>query len=186
MLIPLGFWAASGAGNPGAYELIATGFGSGSASFVNFASIPQTYKHLEIRMTMRNTGSSPTQSGTFIQFNGDGASNYATHLLSGNGSSVSSSAQTSSVFIGGVGLDTPTNGDTTNAFGAAVISILDYTSTSKYKTVRKIAGVTVSSWSQIHLQSGLWQSTSAITSLMISTNQPYPTAARFSLYGVKG
>ena len=52
------FLAGNAAFVPGAYESIAsTTVGSGGVSTITFSSIPDTYKHLQIRYTARVTGS---------------------------------------------------------------------------------------------------------------------------------
>jgi len=73
------------------------------------------------------------------------------------------------------------------AFGAGIIDILDAGSTTKYKTVRTLTGVTASAPVGVHLTSGLVMTTSAITSLNIThLGSGIATGSRFSLYGVKG
>ena len=67
-----------------------------------------------------------------------------------------------------------------------VMDILDYNNTNKYKTFRILSGYDGNGTGGLQLNSGLWQSSSAITSIKIepntSTFQQYST---FSLYGIK-
>jgi hypothetical protein len=77
----------------------------------------------------------------------------------------------------------------TNMFAAGVIDILDYTNTNKYTTVRILAGQNVNSTSgeAISLTSGLWMSSSAVTSITLTgrtTN--IGQYSNFALYGIKG
>jgi hypothetical protein len=70
-----------------------------------------------------------------------------------------------------------------------VIDILDAFSTSKYKTVRSFWGAdanTASTNWRIGVNSGVWRSTSAITSLtIIFPANPYSADNSFALYGIK-
>jgi hypothetical protein len=182
MLIPLGFLAASGAGEEGAYELIESSILTTSTSSVTFSSIPSDYKHLQLRIVYRgaNAGNGLTSQ---LRFNSDSGSNYAYHRLQGDGSTVVSSAFTSQTEI-----DLPAqtaNGATASSFGGAVVDILDYASTSKNTTVRTLGG-RASTSSGIDLRSGLWINTAAVTSVFIgSYTLNFMSGSRFSLYGIK-
>jgi hypothetical protein len=187
MLIPLGIWAASGAGSgaaAGAYELIATANGTGSSGTITFSSIPSTYKHLQIRSTSRQDTTGNVQ--IFNRFNNDSTAVYANHTLFGAGSSVISQALTSQtetrpgIILGSL--------ETTGAFTNAIIDILDYASTAKNKTTRTSLGYHSATGSyRIYLSSGLWQSTSAINRVdVLSATGNFTATSRFSLYGIKG
>jgi hypothetical protein len=188
MLIPFGILsAAAGVEVAGDYELIATAFGTGSSGEIVFNSIPSGYKHLQIRMLVRDTSATTDNSGTVFRFNSDSGSNYARHRLRGDGSAVSSSAATSqtsiNIFTAAVG-----GGATANAFGAAVIDVLDAFSTTKNKTVRALTGFHVSAGRAVEINSGLFMSTSAVASISIGvgTGGSWTTGSRFSLYGIRG
>jgi hypothetical protein len=168
MPIPLGILAVAGAGGAPLtddYELIQTVEGQNTTT-VEFTSIPQTYKHLQIRHSIRSG-----QSGTAIQFrmrfNGvTTGTSYSSHSLFGNGSSVSWDVNTSSNYMN-VGWATGSSGGT--GHGAGVIDILDYALTNKNKTVRSLGGATTGSGSQVGMISALSMSTSAITSISFAT-----------------
>ena len=175
------------AASTNSYEsIMTTTVGSGGSASVTFSSIPATYKHLQIRALMSDTGTGSASMTT--QFNGDTGANYATHILIGNGSAASSAAITS---------DTKTfTGyfyQGTNTFGAAIVDILDYANTNKYKTTRALSGFdtngTVSGYGgRAALISGNWRSTSAITSITFTVDNAanYSANSKFSLYGIKG
>jgi hypothetical protein len=167
------------------YESIATvTVGGGGAATVSFTSIAGTYKHLQIRSIQRNTTSGlGTQIG-LVQFNSDTGANYSRHNLIGNGSSAVSNAVTSTTaIVMGV---MPQAGDTANAFGASVMDILDYSNTSKYKTTRTLEGLDTNGGGEANFRSGLWQSTSAITSIVITpTSNNFAQYTTFALYGIK-
>jgi hypothetical protein len=63
---------------------------------------------------------------------------------------------------------------------------LDYASTSKTKVVRSIVGGDRNGGGRITLSSGLWNSTSAITSFKIITSTDnFAQYSALALYGVK-
>ena len=171
-----------GGGSALAYDSIQTvTVGSGGASEVNFTSIPGTYKHLQIRGIFR--GASGGLDLNQFRINSDTGSNYATHLLQGNGSTVSASERTANT-VAINGDNQPGSSSTANAFGATVIDILDYANTNKYKTVRHLGGVDLNGSGVINFGSGLWMSTSAITAFRIFTfGVDFGQYTTFALYG---
>jgi len=171
------------------YESIATStVGSGGTASVTFSSIPQTYSHLQIRGFGR-TGAAYESDAFNIQFNGDTGNNYGCHYLQGDSVNASaSSALTQSNLY--VSARMPGSTVTSGIFGSAIIDILDYTNTNKNKTIRSLSGFDMNNTSavvRVALMSGLWSSTSAITSITILANsgnlQQYSS---FALYGMKG
>jgi hypothetical protein len=184
---PLGILSAAGAGGIAvepAYELIATEILGSSQASVTFSSLgdySSTYKHLQIRATIRNTGASFASWG--LRFNGDTSSSYSRHSLSGNGSGVGSGggANESSGFIGG----SPTDASVAGSFGGIVIDILDPFSTSKNTTTRNLNGYATD---DIGLVSTLWINTTPVSSMTIYSRSGgnIRFGSRFSLYGIKG
>jgi hypothetical protein len=164
-----------------AYESIATStVGSGGVSSVTFGSIPSTFTHLQIRYIARNSSLS---SNTIMRFNGDSGSNYSTHYLLGNGSSASVGAETSSTYI-----YTDILSATSTSYAPAVVDILDYANTNKYKTSRAIAGLDMNGSGTIWSVSGSWRNVAAITSITLSIGAGFNFAeySHFALYGIKG
>lgn len=185
MLIPFGVFSAAGAGGgaaAGAYELIATAFGTGSSNTISFSSIASSYKHLQIRYLARTTGTGTSGDTMSLRFNGDSGANYARHYLQGDGSSVTSAAGTDGTSINYFSIIGQTG--TTNVFGQGIIDILDYTSTAKNTTVRALTGNLHSN--NLRLVSGVWIDTSAVNSISLITGGNHITTARYSLYGIKG
>lgn len=166
------------------YESIATSNPSSGTS-ITFSSIPQTYKHLQIRGIGR-TDRGNVGDVIYMRFNGDTGSNYRAHELWANGATVSSYDQGLSTYMA---FDTPLTGGSTgaNIFGVFVIDILDYTNTNKNKTVRILDGYDSNGAGQISFCSGLWMNTAAVTSitLPISFGQ-MQSGTHFALYGIKG
>jgi hypothetical protein len=181
------FGFTRGGAAAGAYELISsTVLGSTTAS-VTFSSIPNTYKHLQVRMAARIATATGTNGVEFdLRLNSDSGANYASHRLYGDGTSVTStaaSAQNQMAVLQGL----PSASQTAGIFGAAVIDILDYASTTKNKTLRTLNGYNGVS-NRISMHSGLWVSTAAVNSILVYDINAFSFASgsRFSLYGIKG
>jgi len=185
-LFPLGLLSQGGGAGAGDFELISTTVLSSSASSVAFTSIPATYKHLQIRAAVRSDRALGIDTLT-LRFNSDSGSNYWTHGMYGNGSSVSPLAlgANTSIYAG----RTTDSLNTANAFAPNIIDILDYVSANKNKTIRCLFGAdTVGSYPWQGLHSGLWNSTAAITRIDVLpiTGPNFVSGSRFSLYGIKG
>jgi len=182
----LGIWASQNYVRipPASYESIATITSPGSSP-TSFTSIPQTFKHLQIRYILRDTGGSGFSQGS-ITVNSSGASNMAYHKLSGNGSTVTASAASndgywSTLFLAAM------NSTTAGTFAAGIIDILDYTDTSKNKTMRILAGGDGNGSGQVLLGSGLVVSTTAISSITFyAPSNGFATNTQIALYGIKG
>ena len=168
------------------YESIATvSVGSGGASTVDFTSIPATFTHLQIRGITRGTRAN-INTNVYFGFNSDTTTgNYYGHGLYGDGSSAGSLGKIGSAtnaLIASIAAS-----GAANSFSAFVIDVLDYANTNKYKTSRSLNGYEDNSAGQMWLQSGLWMSTSAITSIQITDPLGnFTQYSQFALYGIKG
>ena len=184
-LIPLGFWAASGGGGgAGGFDLLETTTLTSSALSVTFSGLDaySDYKHLQIRMVGRGDRAT-SLADLWLRFNSDSGSNYAWHVLYGSGSSVGSIGYPSQPKIQ-TGYVTGST-FTSNGFAGTVTDILDFSSTSKNTTIRSLTGMAGTN-NQIRMFSGLWNSTSAVTSIQLLPEVDNLVAgSRFSLYGVK-
>lgn len=176
----LGIWA-SGASAAAAtsFESIATiNIGSGGSSGMSFTSIPQTYKHLQVRVF----GKTSLSGAASIFMNGvSSGTAYAYHNLRGDGASASSYAASSQPYMSDIiGTTSSTN------FGSYIIDILDYADTNKYKTIRALNGVDNNGSGNVELYSGLWQSTAGITQLDLFNGYVWSQYTQGALYGIKG
>jgi hypothetical protein len=171
-------WGAASAGPVASFESIATLNGTGSSGTITFSSIPSTYTHLQIR-GMAYDGAA---NNVYLRANGDTGTNYSRHRLFGNGSAVSATGSATQAQI-----DTGMYGGyTTNIMSVWTIDLLDYASTTKYKTFRGLAGYDQNGAGAISVFSGLWQSTSAVTSIsLIDSAGNFNTQTTFALYGIK-
>jgi hypothetical protein len=160
--------------------------GAGGASSVTFSSIPSTFTHLQIRVSAR-TGAGYESDGCNIRFNNDSTNSYVVHFLQGDSVNASSSNATAqqSLYIAG---RLPGSTVTASVFGSVVADILDYTNTSKNKTVRSISGFDTNNTSavvRVAMMSGLWVNTSAISQIeILANNGGFVQYSRFDLYGI--
>jgi hypothetical protein len=120
-----------------------------------------------------------------MSLNGDSGTNYVSHRLVGNGSTVTSAASTGDT-IWDVDVF-PGNTDTSGSFGLLIMDILDAFDTNKNTTIRHYTARIGSANQLVRLTSGLWLSTAAITSITLDQNvgPNWLTGSRFSLYGIK-
>ena len=157
--------------------------GSGGAANITFSSIPSTYKHLQIRGITRGTRAN-INTNVYFGFNSDTTTgNYYGHGLYGDGSSAGALAKigtATNALIASIAAS-----GAANAFSGFVVDVLDYANTNKYKTSRSLNGYEDNSAGQMWLQSGLWMSTSAITSIQITDPLGnFAQYSQFALYGI--
>jgi hypothetical protein len=146
---------------------------SSTASSVTFSSIPSTYTDLILVCNPLSTS-----GDTYIQFNGDTATNYSSTVLYGNAVPAIGSTRTSS--DSKIYLDWQATSTTTGAT-SYIVSINNYANTTTYKTTlgrgnQPSAGVDVIV--------GLWRSTSAINSIKITAVGTLQIGTTYSLYGI--
>lgn len=177
--------AGNSAYMPSAYESIATANPTGAS--VTFSSIPSTYAHLQFRGIYKDTSTSSTQEAPlYIQING-ASSDYMQHYLRGNGASATAVGNVTQSWmrVDGAGMVS-----TTGYYGCFLIDFFNYSSASTRKVMKAIAGST-SNVAQtnymVSLSSGLWMTTSAISSITIyAGNGGFASGSSIALYGIKG
>jgi hypothetical protein len=177
-----------------AYDSIETvTVGSGGASSISFTSIPGTYKHLQVRAMMKTSSANGVYDKT--RFNSDTGTNYTGHSMEAGGANNLVNS------VSNVGLDHLRIMAATNygVFGTgttgyplvAILDILDYTNTNKYKVVKSIVGSDSNNGNGgVALMSGLWLNTNAITSITIlafavGSASNFGQGSSFALYGIK-
>ena len=158
------------------FESIATvTVGSGGTASAEFTLIPSTYKHLQIRALVKAT-TTGGETGLWFANSDTTQSNYYSHFLVGNGSSASAAAY-----------NNPYSWSYSDSiFTGFVMDILDYSSTSKYKTIRTLRGWDNNGSGNVSLESGLWKNTNAISTFkfqMASGN--LAQYSHVALYGIK-
>jgi hypothetical protein len=163
------------------YEPIATYTLTSNTTTVVLNSIPTTYSDLEVVI---NPASSSGTNGIRMRINNDSATNYSINYLSGNGTSAQANRENSAVNMslnGYFGISTSLN---TQIYK---LIINGYSNTNINKTVlARISGANGGT----ELNSGVWRSNSAITSLSFNINTfgsstgDFITGTTFTLYGI--
>jgi hypothetical protein len=162
--------------------------GSGGASSIDFSSIPATYTDLCLEVSARTTNWGYSYNNLYLSINGaPSGTAYSDKVLYAVGTSTGSFSQssTSQLLVGA----TPSTAGTANTFSNTMVYIPNYTS-SNYKSASADGASERNSSTNgdifLSLIAELWSSTSAITSLSLtsdsSTFVQYSTAY---LYGVK-
>ena len=170
------------------FEAIASTTLASATATVTFSSIPGDYEHLQLRSFYRDTGG----VGLGIlraTFNGDTGSNYTFHRLYADSSSSTVNvngliSQSNIQLLFGPSNNAGMNG----AWGAVISDIVDYGSTNKYTTVRSFGGYDANGGTNAYACSfsGLWLSTSAITSITLTPdNNNFDVGSVFALYGLR-
>ncbi len=186
----LGIYASQISGhlsNP-QYESIASASGNGSSSTITLSSIPSTYKHLQLRILARDARA-VTLDTMQMWYNADNdGTHYSRHALRGNGSTASAQAVVQSYGEWHETGQIPGSSAGSDIMGVAVIDILDYANTNKYKVIRSLSGTDANGSGSIRLLSGLWNSTAAISSITFENNgaSAFTSSTRIALYGIKG
>jgi hypothetical protein len=159
---------------PLTYDFIAKTILSGNAHTITFSSIPSTYTDILIKCRFVKS----SNDNFWLNFNGDGASNYSETMMHTNGTTAGSSRETTTTRI------LLTNGVGYGNNGIYILQIFSYANTSFSKTVLSRNG---DSGIGVGAGVGLWRNTAAISSLSITTQSyaPWGVGTTFSLYGIK-
>jgi hypothetical protein len=163
---------------PATYESIATQTLGSATSTITFSSIPATFTDLVL---VCNWANSSTASASRLRLNGDTGSNYSGTWIVGNGSSASSSRESSatSARIFGAAI-----GPASSYSNIGILQLQNYSNTTTNKTVLSRYG---SAATDVQATVSLWRNTSAINSITIFDvlGQTYGVGATFTLYGIK-
>jgi hypothetical protein len=159
------------------YEKIATTTLSSNQATVTFSSISGSYTDLVFIVSAKQTPALNTQ---YVRFNSDTGTNYSYTILTGNGSSATSTRYSSqdAWYSGYYGVPP------TDSYGIEIYNFQNYSNTTTYKTglvrTNRASG-------GLDAMVGLWRSTSAITSVTygITGVSAYLTSgSTFTLYGI--
>ena len=152
-----------------------TTLGSAAASYT-FTSIPSTYTDLILVIA----GTTGALNNVLLQVgNGsiDTGNNYSTTFLVGDGSSATSSRQSSvsNMLVGRIGTDQSIN----------IVQLLNYSNTTTYKTLL-CRGNNAATSGQVAAYVNLWRSTSAINQVKVleQVGSNFQTGTTFTLYGI--
>jgi hypothetical protein len=154
-----------------------------SASYIEFANIPQGFAHLYIEMCCRTTDSGSVVVSGY--FNTDSTqTNYAYYTMQGS--------LTNTISGYGAGdtcwLGIQNHGSTTsNSFGTAITIIPNYSKSDRQKSWYMKGGVSANSSGNIYYEElqGLWRNTAAITTIRFSpAGGSFTTGTSIAIYGV--
>lgn len=153
-----------------------------------FSNIPQTFQDLRIVIFGRSNYSATTDT-TAIFFNGvTSGTLYSQTRLLGNGSSAISDRLTNQDVIADLTM-IPAATSTSGLFGVVTVDILNYRSTSAFKTFIARGASDMNGSGRTELTVGLFRSTNAITSITgpyaYQLPQQYSAGSTAALYGVK-
>jgi hypothetical protein len=181
-----GYLGAAGGGYEAAFDLLETTTLTSTTSSVTFSGLGaySDYKHLQIRMLARsNRGSADLDMRCRI--NGDTGSNYTWHGIRGlTGSALGQNGTSNTSYHLG---KFPGNTGDGDVFGAFVSDILDFSSSNKATTIKTVGGVANNNFMQNSFYTGLYNSTSAVTSIQFfGEADSFLAGSTFSLYGVRG
>lgn len=160
------YWVCTSAGTPGTW-LPSGGFAR--IGYTNAGSLNIPPWASTVRLTWNARQSTAATGGVFLnaRLNGDTGSNYTWQMLAANVAAVSGFNSGGAVTFVRVGL-IPQNNDTTNYWGNGELIISDCQNTSRFKTITSsFQGPLNNANGYSGTSGGLWQSTSAVTSVTI-------------------
>lgn len=177
---------------PFSFDSIASATGNGSNFTYTFSSIPQTYKHLQFRISARMTGSTSPSSVRF-QINGNSGAIYTnTWVIAGPSNSPLINVQNDNVNAFMYGNRGMAGGSSSSGlYAVLILDILNYSSSSVNKTFRMVSGAfdrSNSSQTNLMLGTGTPLTNSAISSITVFCDNSFNFAnnSSIALYGIKG
>jgi hypothetical protein len=181
----LGALVGSFAPAGGSFESIQTITTSSAVNSVTFSSIPQTFKHLQVRIVSRQS-TATTDVPIAMRING-ATSSYTDHFIIADGTNIFLGGGNATNRIYSV-FETTGNGTT---WGGGIVDLHDYSSTTKNKTVRGFGGFDLNGSGRVEITSGAQFTTTEVTSISFAQNQfgvsnQFAIGSVFSLYGIKG
>jgi hypothetical protein len=158
------------------YEPIVSTTLTSTQTTVTFSSIPQTFTDLVLVMNLKTVNDG---GYNYYNFNGDTATNYSSTRLDTDGTSAISGRSTNENILY---QSHYANTDNLNFNTTIIMNLMNYSNTSTYKTTITKA---INSTKGIDQVVGLWRSTAAISTILISQSQTMTAGCTFTLYGIK-
>lgn len=161
---------------------IASAVGTGSSGNITISNIPQTFQHLQIRIFARMDGGGAYFANA-SRFNGDTGTNYGIRFYGVETTTVSvSGSNGNTLFYSGVAA---AGSSDARIYGATILDIYDYSSTTKTKAVRTFHGVNTNGNGAVGMNTGTWNSTAAITSFsLLASFGNWTNLTRVDVYGI--
>ena len=166
------------------YTLISSQVLGSAAASVTFSSIPQTYKDLVIRASLRTDRTAATVDAILITLNSDTGTNYSYTSIYGSGSAAGSGS--SSVANNAYNPYTDSNTATANTYGSHEFYIPNYAGNKNKPFSSFNAMETNATAAFIFGIANLYSSTSAISSISFAPNggTNFLSTSSFYLYGI--
>jgi hypothetical protein len=168
----------------GALVPIASYTANGTATGIQFSSIPQTYQDLLIVQNLRSSRGTTTEE-FWQRFNNNESTDYSYTYLRGDGSSPSSVRFSNQTVTNR--FDIPAGNATSGIFGASQVHILNYANTSTFKPVLVRSACDLNGSGNSNLSAGLFRSTAAITTINVATENGsnLVSGSTVILYGIR-
>jgi hypothetical protein len=165
-------WAAGGGGGGGGGAIVpiaVVGPLTSSQASVTFASIPQTYRTLKLRVVAR-LDFAATENRIMVQFNSDTGANYDWQELHGSGTGAFAGEQISGTAIR-LGIFPAASSTSAALAGMATVDLPNYTGTTFHKvmTIAHVDRTNTGSGSQrVYAIGAYWRNTAAVTSIVLT------------------
>jgi hypothetical protein len=167
------------------FKIATVTVGSAGASTIDFTSIPQGYTDLMLAYSVRVSRSGTTFTQLGIRINA-ASTNYSITTLSGNGSTVTSSSNTTGYFAYESSSMNSSN-STANTFSSGNLYIPNYTSSNYKSALVDFVTENNATASNVVLSAALWSNTSAVTSITLNepnSNSNFDQYSTATLYGI--
>lgn len=154
--------------------------GSGGTTSIDFTNIPQVYTDLQLIVSLRSTGTNGT---CVVYFNNDTTNgNYSVLRLYANPSSTISSQSYSAPYF----IYSNQSGNTASTFSNGQVYIPNYVSSTQKSISSEIVNENNASSSDLFLNIGKWNGTSAINRITIqqAIDTGFVQYSSASLYGI--
>lgn len=150
-----------------------------STTQITFSSIPQTFTHLQLRVTSSIYAASGSGGSAFYLGNVNGSSPTKHHQMYGDGNGHIASSDANMP----IGYNQYNSSPTW--YGGTIIDFFDYSNTSKTKTIKSLSGWDASGSGVVGIHSILVNNTAAISSFILGSGGGFfATGSRFDLYGI--
>ena len=184
-----GWGSVASAATVAAFESIQTVTSSSAFFSAQFNSIPQTYKHLQIRVLYGESRTANDVDYLRVRVNGRDANYW--RLVYGNQNLVASSGNATANDSFYSSLSAVSAGSTyTGTFGTASLYLIDYTNTNKKPSLMGMTGVANSGGYVASAHSGMTSNTAneAVTSIEVYAfiGGNFKAHSHVALYGIKG
>tara|TARA_R110000824_G_scaffold124182_1_gene282445 strand:- start:22 stop:558 length:537 start_codon:yes stop_codon:yes gene_type:complete len=171
-------------------EAIASAYLEATATSVVFTGIPQTYEHLQLRVSARDDGAGSDYSEVTLRFGPVGGSidtgnNYYSKVMYAHNTTIGAEAQPVADRLRCTFIAAPN--DDAAQFGGGVIDIMDYRNTNKNTSAIWHGGNALApTYPWIEFGGGLWDATGAIDQISVAgyAHGSLLRGSEFTLYGL--